>query len=83
MTTDTPTVVDRATWLDARRELLDAEKALTRQRDELAALRRRQPWVRVDTDYTFDTPDGPRHLTDLTGTRAAPAARSGPTATTA
>lgn len=65
MTTDTPTVVDRATWLDARRELLDAEKALTRQRDELAALRRRQPWVRVDTDYTFDTPDGPRHLTDL------------------
>jgi predicted dithiol-disulfide oxidoreductase (DUF899 family) len=65
MTSDTPPIVDRATWLEARRELLDAEKALTRQRDELAARRRRQPWVRVETDYTFDTPEGPRRLADL------------------
>lgn len=60
-----PRIVDRATWLDARRALLADEKALTRQRDQLAARRRQLPWVRLDKDYTFDTNDGPRSLDDL------------------
>ena len=41
------------------------EKALTRQRDEVAAARRALPWVRLDTDYVLDTTDGPRRLSDL------------------
>ena len=41
----------REQWLAARLELLDAEKALTRQSDELAQRRQELPWVRVDKDY--------------------------------
>jgi len=60
-----PSVVDRATWLKARRELLDAEKELTRLRDELNADRRALPWVQITKPYTFDTPDGAKTLADL------------------
>jgi predicted dithiol-disulfide oxidoreductase (DUF899 family) len=55
----------REEWLAARLELLEAEKALTRQSDELAAQRQALPWVRVDKDYRFDTDNGPASLTDL------------------
>ena len=61
----TPAIVDRETWLSASRELLEQEKALTRRRDELAAQRRKLPWVLIDKTYTFDTNDGPRTLADL------------------
>ncbi|HXY91126.1 MAG TPA: DUF899 domain-containing protein [Acidimicrobiia bacterium] len=47
-----------AEHLDARVELLAAEKELTRRADELARRRRDLPWVRVDEDYAFDTEDG-------------------------
>ncbi|GMQ94549.1 MAG: thioredoxin family protein [Acidimicrobiia bacterium] len=60
-----PSIVDRATWLQARRELLSQEKELTRLRDELSQKRRTMPWVRIDKIYTFDTPDGARTLADL------------------
>ena len=40
----------RQQWLAERLELLDAEKALTRQSDELAKRRQELPWVRVDKD---------------------------------
>lgn len=60
-----PHVVSRETWLDARRALLEREKALTRLKDEVAQARRELPWVRVDAPYVFDTPNGPRTLADL------------------
>lgn len=55
----------RQEWLAARVELLEAEKALTRQSDEVARRRRELPWVRVDKEYRFDTDDGPATLADL------------------
>src|SRR5690349_20360777 len=55
----------RQQWLAERLELLDAEKALTRQSDELAKKRQELPWVRVEKDYQFDTDDGKASLADL------------------
>lgn len=55
----------REQWLAARLELLDAEKALTRQSDELARRRQALPWVKVDKAYRFDTAEGPATLGDL------------------
>src|SRR6476659_11066991 len=52
-------------WLDARLELLKAEKELTRLSDDLARQRRELPWVRVEQDYRFDTEDGEASLADL------------------
>jgi predicted dithiol-disulfide oxidoreductase (DUF899 family) len=42
----------------ARLKLLAREKELNRLRDDLAAERRRLPWVPVGKDYEFDGPDG-------------------------
>ena len=58
-------VVSRDQWLTARRDLLKAEKELTRHRDKVARERLALPWVRVDKEYVFDTSDGPRTLADL------------------
>ncbi|HKO15695.1 MAG TPA: DUF899 domain-containing protein [Gemmatimonadaceae bacterium] len=55
----------RAEWLTARLELLEAEKELTRRSDELARRRQELPWVRIDTEYRFDTDDGNASLKDL------------------
>lgn len=55
----------RDEWLAARLDLLEAEKALTRQSDELASRRQALPWVRVDKDYRFDTDEGPASLMEL------------------
>ena len=60
-----PRVVSRDEWFVARKELLTKEKALTRQRDALAAERRRLPWVKVDKPYVFDAPEGKASLADL------------------
>lgn len=57
--------VSRDKWLDARRDLLAAEKDLTRRSDKVAQLRRQLPWVRVDKEYIFDAPDGRQTLADL------------------
>lgn len=51
--------------LAARLALLTAEKEHTRRGDELARQRRELPWVPVDTQYIFDTQDGPATLADL------------------
>ena len=40
----------REEWLAARLDLLEAEKALTRQSDELARRRQALPWVRIDKE---------------------------------
>jgi len=55
----------REEWLEARLQLLDAEKAFTQRSDELAKQRQELPWVRVDKDYQFDTNDGKASLADL------------------
>jgi predicted dithiol-disulfide oxidoreductase (DUF899 family) len=52
-------------WLDARLELLKAEKELTRHSDDVARQRRGLPWVRIDKDYRFDTEDGEATLAEL------------------
>ena len=55
----------REQWLAARLNLLDAEKALTRQSDELAQRRQDLPWVRVEKEYRFETDEGKAALADL------------------
>jgi predicted dithiol-disulfide oxidoreductase (DUF899 family) len=55
----------RDEWLAARLELLEAEKAMTRQSDDVATRRRELPWVRVDKPYRFDTEAGEAALADL------------------
>ncbi|QUH04803.1 DUF899 domain-containing protein [Saccharopolyspora erythraea] len=55
----------RDEWLAARRQLLDAEKELTRRSDELAQRRRELPWIRIEKEYRFDTDEGAASLTDL------------------
>ncbi len=61
----THTTVTREAWLEARRDLLAAEKDLTRRSDEVARLRRQLPWVRVEKGYVFEGSDGPVTLADL------------------
>jgi predicted dithiol-disulfide oxidoreductase (DUF899 family) len=60
-----PKIVSRPEWQQARKDLLDKEKELTRLRDRLNAERRELPMVEVTKDYVFDGPDGPVHLADL------------------
>ncbi len=55
----------RDDWLTARLDLIGAEKALTRQSDEVARQRQALPWVRIDKDYQFDTDEGSASLADL------------------
>jgi predicted dithiol-disulfide oxidoreductase (DUF899 family) len=56
--------------LEARMELLAAEKELTRKGDELARRRRELPWVRIEKDYLFDTEQGEATLAQLFGGRS-------------
>jgi len=58
-------IVSRDEWLAARTQHLAREKELTRLRDQLSAERRALPWVRVEKEYVFDTPDGKKTLADL------------------
>ena len=51
--------------LQARLRLLAAEKEYTRRGDELAAMRRSLPWVRIDKEYLFDTSEGEKTLGEL------------------
>jgi predicted dithiol-disulfide oxidoreductase (DUF899 family) len=59
------TVVSNEEWLQARRALLEEEKALMRQYDELSRKRRVLPWVKVEKDYMFDGPRGSVTLSGL------------------
>lgn len=40
----------REEWLEARLKLLEAEKQLTRQSDEVARQRQNLPWVKIDKE---------------------------------
>ncbi len=58
-------IVNQEQWLAQRLDLLAREKDLMRLQDKLASDRRALPWVRVDKQYVFDTPQGKRSLADL------------------
>ncbi len=58
-------VVSRQDWEAARKELLEREKRHTRERDELAKMRRDLPWVKVEKKYQFEGPNGKVALGDL------------------
>ncbi|MCC6426195.1 MAG: DUF899 domain-containing protein [Phycisphaerales bacterium] len=60
-------VVTREEWLRQRIALLAEEKAFTRQRDEMSRKVRELPWVKVEKQYTFDSPSGKVSLADLFG----------------
>ena len=58
-------IASRAEWEAASRELLAEEKAWTDERDRLAAKHMALPWVKVEKDYAFDSPEGRVTLADL------------------
>ena len=60
-----PDIVDRESWTRAHASLLQEEKELTRRATELAARRRRQPMLELDTGHEFDGPAGRVRLPDL------------------
>jgi len=60
-------VVSQAEWLEARKRLLQREKAFSRERDELAAARRALPRTNVKKLYVFEGPEGSAELSDLFG----------------
>jgi predicted dithiol-disulfide oxidoreductase (DUF899 family) len=60
-----PKIVDRAEWQKARNALLVKEKKATRERDALAAERRRLPMVKIDKKYVFTGSKGKMSLLDL------------------
>jgi predicted dithiol-disulfide oxidoreductase (DUF899 family) len=62
---ENPKIVPRDEWLAACEKLLVKEKQLTRERDALAAERRRMPWLAVEKQYVFVGPNGKTSLLDL------------------
>ena len=60
-----PKVVSRDEWRAARQALLVKEKAATRAYDALNTERRGLPMVKVEKEYTFQSPDGPVSLFGL------------------
>jgi predicted dithiol-disulfide oxidoreductase (DUF899 family) len=57
--------VTREAWIEARKVLLEREKAFTRERDALSAARRELPMMKIEKRYVFEGPDGRRTLADL------------------
>ncbi|MDP9037365.1 MAG: DUF899 domain-containing protein [Myxococcota bacterium] len=68
MNTSKP-VVSREQWTVARKALLEKEKAFTRERDALAAERRKLPMVRVEKQYVFVDASGEHTLAALFGAK--------------
>ncbi|HEX6116973.1 MAG TPA: DUF899 domain-containing protein [Solirubrobacterales bacterium] len=60
-----PQIVSEEEWEAAHEALLAKEKAATRERDALAAERRRQPMTEISADYEFDGPAGHMRLPEL------------------
>jgi predicted dithiol-disulfide oxidoreductase (DUF899 family) len=58
-------VVSPNEWVEARKKLLIQEKEFTRVRDQVSAQRRELPWVKVETEYVFEGPNGKETLADL------------------
>jgi predicted dithiol-disulfide oxidoreductase (DUF899 family) len=62
---ETHKVVSQEEWVRARKEFLAKEKEFTHLRDELNRQRRELPWVKVDTPYVFEGPQGKETLSAL------------------
>ncbi len=60
-----PKVVSQDEWLAARKRLLVEERKVTHANDAVSAKRRELPWVQVEKEYVFDTPDGKQTLAGL------------------
>ena len=60
-------IASRDEWLDARKALLDEEKAFQAARDRLAERRRELPLVLLEKDYLFAGENGNVSLSDLFG----------------
>jgi predicted dithiol-disulfide oxidoreductase (DUF899 family) len=58
-------VVSHDEWIAARIALLEKEKALTRELDDLSRLQRELPWEKVDKHYVFEGPAGQETFADL------------------
>lgn len=58
-------VVSPSEWIEARKKLLIQEKEFTRVRDQVSAQRRELPWVKVETEYVFEGPNGKETFADL------------------
>ena len=58
-------IVSHQDWLEARLELLAAEKEFTRQREALTRRRMAMPWEPVEKTYRFEGPKGALSLADL------------------
>jgi predicted dithiol-disulfide oxidoreductase (DUF899 family) len=58
-------IANQGEWIEARKKLLAKEKEFTRLRDELSTQRRELPWVKIEKEYSFDTPTGKQTLSDL------------------
>jgi predicted dithiol-disulfide oxidoreductase (DUF899 family) len=68
MTTATiphPPMVTRDQWLIERKKLLEDEKELTKHHDQVNALRRRLPMVKIEKTYRFDGSKGKPSLEEL------------------
>ena len=63
-------VVSHEDWLAARRELLEKEKAFTRQCDDMSRLQRSLPWEKVTKEYSFEGASGRETLSDLFADRS-------------
>jgi predicted dithiol-disulfide oxidoreductase (DUF899 family) len=60
-----PEIVSAEEWEKTNAELIAKEKRATRERDALAAERRRQPMTEIAGEYEFDGPQGRAKLADL------------------
>ena len=58
-------MVSRDKWLEARLDLLAAEKDLTRRSDQVAQLRRQLPWVKIDKELRLRWAQRPAGLAEL------------------
>ena len=52
-------------WQEERDKLLVEEKKITHRGDELTKQRQELPWVPVEKEYSFETDEGTKSLTDL------------------
>jgi predicted dithiol-disulfide oxidoreductase (DUF899 family) len=60
-----PPIVATEEWESLNGALIEKEKRATRERDALAAERRRQPMTEMSTDHAFEGPEGRVGLLDL------------------
>jgi predicted dithiol-disulfide oxidoreductase (DUF899 family) len=58
-------IVSQEEWLNARKTMLEKEKAYMREGDRLAAERRELPCLKIEKSYKFESEQGRKTLADL------------------